>query len=155
MNFRIIGLPADWFAPLFGLTESELASRDIVRMAADRRPGFPCRVSLEDAAPGERVLLLNYEHLPVASPYRSRYAIFVRENAVDAQLEAGEIPESLRLRLLSLRAFDEHGMLIDCDVLSGEDLEKGIRRLLHGPAAYLHIHNAKPGCYAARVERMA
>jgi hypothetical protein len=145
MNFRIIGLPADWFAPLFGLTESELASRDIVRMVADRRPGFPCRVSLEDAAPGER--------LPVASPYRSRYAIFVRENALDAQLQAGEIPESLRL--LSLRAFDERGMLIDCDVLSGEDLEKGIRRLLHGPAAYLHIHNAKPGCYAARVERVA
>ena len=153
MSFRISGLPAQPFTALFALTDAQLAARDIVRMVADRNPGFPCRVSLEDAEPGERVLLLNYEHLAVASPYRSRHAIFVRENAREAQLEAGEIPQSLRRRLISLRAFDERGMMLDCDVLPGSELEAGIGRLLHGAAAYLHLHNAKPGCYAARVDR--
>src|SRR5580658_477366 len=119
MSFRISGLPAHLFAPLFVLTDAELASRDTVRVVADRQPGFPCRVSLEDAHVGERVLLLNFEHLPVASPYRSRHAIFVRESAVDAHLEIGEVPRSLRQRLLSLRAFDERGMMLDCDVLPG------------------------------------
>ncbi|HTU62781.1 MAG TPA: DUF1203 domain-containing protein, partial [Polyangiales bacterium] len=77
MSFRISGLPAQPFAALFALSDQELAARDIIRMTVDRQPGFPCRVSLEDADPGESVLLLNYEHLPVASPYRSRHAIFV------------------------------------------------------------------------------
>jgi hypothetical protein len=153
MSFRISGLPAQPFTPLFTLTDQELASRDIIRMTVDRHPGFPCRVSLEDADPGESVLLLNYEHLAVASPYRSRHAIFVRQNAHEARLAADEIPHSLRRRLLSVRAFDERGMLLDCDVLPGERLEEGIRRLLQGRAAYLHLHNAKPGCYAARVDR--
>ena len=153
MSFRISGLPARAFAPLFALTDPELAARDIIRMTVDRQPGFPCRVSLEDAAPGESVLLLNYEHLAVATPYRSRHAIFVRQNAREAQLAVGEIPQSLRLRLLSVRAFDERGMLLDCDVLPGATLEQGIRGLLQGKAAYLHLHNAKPGCYAARVDR--
>jgi Protein of unknown function (DUF1203) len=152
MGFRISGLPARLFAPLFALTQQELAARHIVRMHVDRHPGFPCRVSLEDAHPGESVLLLNFEHLAVASPYRSAHAIFVRQDAREAQLDVDEVPASLRQRLLSLRAFDVRGMMIDCDVLPGAELEKGIGRLLRGDAAYLHVHNAKPGCYAARVD---
>src|SRR5581483_6788056 len=88
MSFRVSGLSVAEFAPLFGLPETELAIRGIARHTADVSPGFPCRVSLEDAEPGETLLLLNYEHLSVASPYRSRYAIYVRENAREAQLEA-------------------------------------------------------------------
>src|SRR5689334_11171725 len=109
MSFQISGLPLAEFAPLFGLPQSELASRGIVRHTANASPGFPCRVSLKDAEPGETLLLLNYEHLPVASPYRSRYAIYVRENAEEARLEVGEVPQLLRHRPLSLRAFDGAG----------------------------------------------
>jgi hypothetical protein len=154
MSFQITGLPRAAFVALFTLTDAELAARNAVRMVADKRPGFPCRVSLRDAEPGEKVLLLNYEHLAVASPYRSRHAIFMRENAVDARLDIDEIPEVLETRLLSVRAFDGAGMMIDADVMRGSELAPAISRMLDKTAVdYLHVHNAKPGCFAARVDR--
>ena len=154
MDFRISGLPLASFAPLFALSDAELAARDIVRTVADTKPGFPCRVSLRDAEAGESLLLLNYEHLPVTSPYRSRHAIYVRENATEAQLDVNEVPEVLRTRLLSLRAFDEAGMMIGADVVQGRDCATTIEQMLSRPEVrYLHIHNAKPGCFAARVDR--
>lgn len=154
MSFQISGLPASAFAPLFLLPDEELATRGAVRMVVDRHPGFPCRVSLQDAALGETVLLLNYEHLPVASPYRSRYAIFVSQSGAEARLNVNEIPESLQIRLLSLRAFDKVGMLIDADVVQGREIAPAINRMLdRDTIVYLHVHNAKPGCFAARVDR--
>jgi hypothetical protein len=154
MSFQITGLPAAAFAPLFALSEAELASRAAVRLVADQRPGFPCRVSLREAEPGETLLLVNYEHLSVAGPYRSRHAIYVRENATEAQLEVDELPEVLLTRLLSLRAFDDAGMMIDADVMEGCELALAINRMLdERRVRYLHVHNAKPGCFAARVSR--
>lgn len=155
MSFQIRGLPAAEFAALFGRSDAELARHDAIRKVADRMPGFPCRVSLRDAEPGETVLLVNYEHLPVASPYRSRYAIYVRENAVDARLEVNEIPEVLRTRLLSVRAFDDAGMLVEAEVVEGTGLAAAIDRMFARPDVnYLHAHNAKPGCFAARIDRV-
>jgi len=154
MSFRISGLAAREFSGLFGLSDAELAARNALRVVADRHPGFPCRVSLVDAQPGERLLLLNYEHLPVTGPYRSRYAIYVRENASEAQLGVNEIPQVLQHRLLSLRAFDAAGMLLDADVAEGAALVPALEQLLAPPqVAYLHVHNARPGCFAARVDR--
>jgi Protein of unknown function (DUF1203) len=154
MNFRITGLAATEFAGLVGRSDEELKARGAARVVADRHPGFPCRVSLRDAQPGETLLLVNYEHLPVASPYRSRYAIYVRENARDAQLAVGEVPEVLHGRLLSLRAFSAAGMLLQADVAAAAELVPAIHRLLAPEeAAYLHVHNAKAGCFAARVDR--
>jgi hypothetical protein len=154
MRFQISGLPVAPFAPLFGLSDAELAKQDIVRHTADRSPGFPCRVSLRDAEAGETLLLLNYEHLAVATPYRSRHAIYVREYAEEARVAVNDIPDVLRRRLLSLRAFDKQGMLLDADVADGHHIEPLIERMFerHG-VEYLHVHNAKPGCFAARVDR--
>jgi len=154
MSFRISGLAAREFSGLFGLTDAELAARSACRVVADRHPGFPCRVSLVDAQPGESLLLVNYEHLPVNSPYRSRYAIYVRENASEAQLGVNEIPPVLQHRLLSLLAFSAAGMLLDAEVVQGTALVPALERLLAPPeVAYLHVHNARPGCFAARVDR--
>ena len=154
MSFQISGLRAAQFASLCGLTDAQLVAHEARRVVADRHPGFPCRVSLVDAQPGERVLLLNYEHLPVASPYRARYAVYVRENARDARLAVNEIPPVLHGRLLSLRAFSAAGMLLDADVAQDTSLTPTIERLLSSAdVAYLHVHNARPGCFAARVDR--
>jgi hypothetical protein len=154
MGFRISGLGFEQFAPLVALSDEQLLGHEARRVVADRHPGFPCRVSLVDARPGERVLLVNYEHLSVLSPYRSRYAIYVRENAIEARLAVDEIPPVLENRLLSLRAFSGAGMLLDADVTEGAELRAGIERLLgRADVAYLHVHNARPGCYAARVDR--
>jgi hypothetical protein len=154
MSFRISGLPLSQFSPLFALSNEELARHGAVRKIADERPGFPCRVSLQDAALGESLILLNYEHLPVASPYRSSHAIYVREAAQEATLAVDEVPEQIRIRLLSVRAFDRDGMMRAADVVHGSAIEPVIEQMLADPKVdYLHIHNAKPGCYAARVER--
>jgi Protein of unknown function (DUF1203) len=154
MDFRIRGLPVAQFAGLFPLSDAELLQHHARRVVADRSPGFPCRVSLRDAAVGERVLLVNFEHLAVETPYRARYAIYVREQAADVQLTVNELPPVLNGRLLSLRAFNDAGMLLEADVAQDGELPQAIRRLLaRRDVAYLHLHNARPGCYAARVER--
>jgi len=154
MSFRITGLGFGQFAPLVALSDEQLIARNARRLFADRRPGFPCRVSLVDALPGERVLLVNYEHLALASPYRARYAIYVRENAEEARLAIDEMPPVFEKRLLSLRAFSAQGMLLDADVSEGAGLAVTIERLLaQTEVAYLHVHNARAGCYAARVDR--
>jgi hypothetical protein len=154
MDFRIVALPVEPFAPLFGRSEPELAAHDAVRRVADRRPGFPCRVSLRDAAPGESVLLLNYTHLALPGPYRSSHAIYVREGALECRPEVNEVPEVLATRLLSVRAFDAAGMMTDAEVSDGAQVAPLLRRYLDDPrVAYLHLHNARPGCYAAQAVR--
>jgi hypothetical protein len=154
MDFRITGLPADNFRPLFGLSDAALAPRGARRYVAHARPAFPDRVELRDAEPGESLLLVNHVHLPQDTPYRASHAIFVLENAGERYDRVGEIPPALRVRLLSLRAFDAQHMMVDADVVHGRAAEAAILRLLADPrAAYLHAHFAKPGCYAARIER--
>lgn len=154
MNFQISGLPWSKFAPLFSMSDEELARHDAVRAVADKCPAYPCRVSLRDAEVGERLILLNYEHLDVASPYRSRHAIYVRESATEAHPAIDEVPEPFRSRLLSVRAFDTKGMMQGADVAPGTALERLIDNLFSNPeVAYLHIHTAKYGCYGARVDR--
>jgi hypothetical protein len=153
MSFRITGLPADEFADLFALSAEALAARGAVRVVADAKPGYPCRVSLTDAEPGDEVVLLHYEHHRAASPFRSSYAIYVRqgETIYDA---IDQVPEQLRSRMLAVRAYDERGMLINAELVDGRALEGMIALLFADPhAAYLHVHFAKPGCYAARIER--
>ena len=154
MSFRIIGLDPAPFRHLYGLPEAELAVHGIQRHVADAKPGFPDRVEVRDAEPGETLLLLNYTHQPAATPYRASHAIFVREGADKAYDATNEVPEPLRLRLISLRAFNGDHQMVDADVAAGQGLEGVIERFFANPGIrYLHAHYAKRGCYAARVER--
>ena len=154
MSFRIQGLPAENFAPLFTLSDEDLAARGAVRRIADaRKPGYPCRVSLTDSKPGDELILVNHEHHAVDSPYRMRFAIYVRkgEETYDA---VDEVPEQLRLRKLAVRAWDAEAMMVGHELVDGRELESAIDRLFANPQAkYLHVHFASPGCYAAKVER--
>src|SRR5262245_9344875 len=154
MSFRITGLPAETFQHRFALSAAELAGNGAGRrIADDRKPGYPCRVSLEDSKPGDELLLVNYEHLPVASPYRMRFAVYVRKGD-ETYDRIDEVPEQLRKRMLAVRAFDSAGMMRGCELTDGRELEGTIGKLFaNADAAYLHIHYAAPGCYAARVER--
>ena len=154
MSFRITGLPAEDFAHLFALSDEELVARGAVRRSADARtPGYPCRVSLTDSRPGDELLLVNYEHHPVSSPYRMRFAVYVRkgEETYDA---IDEVPEQLRIRTLAVRAFDTDAMMVGWELIDGRQVEAAVQRLFADPrAAYLHVHYAAPGCYAARIDR--
>ena len=154
MTFRITGLDPEPFRRFYGLSDEALAAQRVLRVVADRRPGFPERVELRDASPGETLLLANYVHQPADNPYRASHAVFVREGAETAYDRAGEIPEVLRIRPLSLRAFDASDMLIDAELADGCDVESAVLRLLgDSRVAYLHAHYARHGCYAARITR--
>jgi hypothetical protein len=154
MSFIVSALPVEPFQPLFGLPDEALAEQGVLRRAVDAKPGFPCRVSLEDAEPGETVLLLNYEHQPADTPFRASHAIYVREGAAKAALAANEVPAVFQDRLMSLRAFSAEGMIVAAEVAQGEALEPAVERLLAQPdVAYLHAHYAGRGCYAARIDR--
>lgn len=153
MSFRITGLPAAEFGHWFALSDAELAQRRALRRIADRKPGFPCRISLTDAEVGDEVLLINYEHLSVDSPYRSSHAIYIRahEQTYDA---IDRVPPMLRARALSLRGFDAAGLMTAADVVDGSELEGAIAQMFAAPGtAFLHAHFAKPGCFAARIDR--
>jgi hypothetical protein len=154
MNFRITGLPAERFAHLFALSDADLAAHGAVRRIADERtPGYPCRISLTDSRPGDELLLVNYEHHAVESPYRMRFAIYVRRGE-ETYDRIGDVPQQLRIRTLAVRAFDAQGMMVGWELVEGRDLEAAIERLFANErAAYLHVHFAAPGCYAARVAR--
>lgn len=154
MSVRFIGLAPDFFAPLFELTDAELAARGMSRAVADAKPGFPCRVSLEDAEPGERLILLPFDHQPAHSPYKASGPIFVRESASEAAEIVDALPPALRGRLLSLRAYDGRDLMVDAEVVLGDDALAVIERFFaRDDVSYIHVHNAKRGCYACRVDR--
>ncbi len=154
MSFQIRGLNSGQFSHLFGKSPEVLAEYGAKRVIVDSSPGYPCRVSLQDAEIGESVLLMNYEHQPALSPYRSSHAIFVREGVNAANIGNNEVPEMLRIRLISMRAFDSAGMMVDAEIVEGRRLETVIEKMFSiESVAYLHLHNAQRGCFAARVDR--
>ena len=154
MSFRIQGLSPAPFADLYGLSEADLAARGVIRYVADGNTHYPDRIEMRHIALGEAALLINHVCQPAATPYRATHAIFVREGATQPFDEIDVVPEVFRPRLLSLRAYDERGMMIDADVVEGAAVEGLIERLLDNPAVgYLHAHNARRGCYSGLITR--
>lgn len=153
-SFRLIALPYEQFATLFGQSDAELEAIGARRMIVEEKPGYPCRVSLADAEVGETVVLVPFTHHDVSSPYRASGPIFIRHGATTARPRPDEIPTMFRHRLLSIRGYDAGAMMVSAEVVEGSDLEESIRRLFGDESvSYLHIHNARPGCYNCRVER--
>jgi hypothetical protein len=152
--FRVSGIPANVADEFRHLSDDDLKNHNVVRSIADKKPGFPCRISLQDAEIGEPVLLLNFEHLPVSSPYRSIGPVFVRESAIETYSSTNEIPEPFRGRLLSVRAYDDKDMMAQAEVVEGAEIDQLIQQFFaDSRVAYLHVHYARPGCFACRIDR--
>lgn len=154
MTYRITGIDSAPYRHLFGLADGELASEGIVRMTVTRKPSFPCRVSLRDRDVGESVLLLNHVSHDVANPYRASHAIFVTEGADEPAEFVDAVPPVFEGRVLSLRGFDQHGMMADAILTQPGEADTGIRKLFENPAIEtIHAHNAARGCFSAKIER--
>ena len=153
MTYRITGLDPAPFRLLFELSYAELAARGMLRMTVTEKPGFPCRVSLVDREVGERVILLNHVSHDVANPYRASHAIFVTDEAERAEF-TDRVPPVFEPRILSLRGFDERGMMAAAILTQPGEADAGIRRLFDDPdIAYIHAHNATRGCFSAQIDR--
>ena len=155
-SFRLVGLAAENFEPFFAMSDAELAALGARRVVADAPTGFPCRVSLADAEAGDELLLLPFEHLSTGSPYRASGPVFVRRGARRAVLAPGEIPPYVTRRWMSVRAYDADDMMVAAEVCDGAEVRAVIERLIADEAvAFIHLHNAKRGCFSCRVERVA
>ncbi|HET9398925.1 MAG TPA: DUF1203 domain-containing protein [Sphingomicrobium sp.] len=154
MTYRISGLEPSQFRHLVGLGDEELALHGAARMTADGRPSFPCRIRLDDAAAGETLLLVNHVSHEGNNPYRASHAIFVSESAIEPAVYEEEVPPALDRRILSLRAFDKNGMMVDAALAQPGEADPVIRRLLAEDAVdHIDAHNATRGCFAARIDR--
>lgn len=155
MDFRITGLPIENFRSLLKMDDDALKRLGVTPMVADAPHAYPCRVTLEDALPGEQVLLLTHAHQPADGPYASSGPIFVRRSATATCVAQNHVPEQQRRRLLSVRAYDHRDWLVDGDVTPGTELESLIERLFARPeVSYLQLHSARYGCYSCRVDRV-
>ncbi len=154
MTYAIKGLDPAAFSFLVGADEATLASHHAVRMTVTETPGFPCRITLDDAAPGETVLLVNHVSHEGDNPYRASHAIFVGEGARKAASFVDMVPPALDRRILSLRAFDGAGMMSEAVLAKPGETDAAIRALLADPEVdHIDAHNATRGCFAARIER--
>jgi hypothetical protein len=155
MTYKIEGLARASFCHLFAMNEAELAEHNAARVTAAADKGWPCRVSLEDAKAGESLILLNHISHDVATPYRSAYAIYVREDAADAAAYIDQTPPVFEGRPMALRAFDKDGMLRNAALALPGQADTKIRELFESnDIAYIHAHNAAHGCFSAKVERV-
>lgn len=155
MNYQLRGLEPAPFEKLFDLDDAELASRGMRRMRSDKPVGFPCRISLEDTPVGEEVLLLPFAHQDGHSPYRASGPIFVRRGRAAAARIVNALPSYLTLRPLSVRAYDAADEMVDAEVVDGAFVEPLIERYLaRDDVAYLHVHFARRGCFACRIDRL-
>ncbi|MCE9687967.1 DUF1203 domain-containing protein [Shewanella sp. AS16] len=153
-NFRMKAIEKRAFSELMNLSAQELEKLNASWVIADAKPGFPCRVSLQEAEIGERVLLVPFRHHDVNSPYRASGPIYVREHAEQAELDVNEIPEILTARLLSIRAYNHQHSMVHAEILQGAELASGIRQqFLKAEVSYIQIHNANRGCFNCSVYR--
>jgi hypothetical protein len=128
---------------------------DVITITASEGMRAPCRRCLLDAQPGEILHLIPYDPFPPESvtPYRGTMAIFI--HAHDCELFSGDkLPGRQLRRLMSVRAYDEKHMMVAAETVEGSELEKVAGGMLADEhAKYINVHNAKPGCFAVRVER--
>ena len=154
MTYKITGLARSDFTHLFAMNDAQLAEHNAIRVTAGADKGWPCRVSLEDAKAGENLILFNYVSHDVATPYRSAYAIYVRERAANADVYVDQSPPVFDGRTMAFRAFDKDGMLRNAALALPGEADAKIRELFDmSEIAYIHAHNAAHGCFSARVER--
>lgn len=156
MSFQITGLSGPDFNHLFDLTDAQLRQRAMARVHVDAELAFPDRVSLADAPVGEELILLSHEHQPASSPFNASGPIFVSySKRADPVVCVDEVPASLERRPISLRAYDDNGMMVDAELVDGAVLAGVIeRQFANGLVSYLHAHFALRGCYAARIDRV-
>lgn len=154
MSYQVRGLEPALFEQFFDLDDAALAGRGMRRVRADQPVGYPCRISLEDASVGEELLLLPFAHQDAATPFRASGPIFVRRGQPAAARVVNELPVCLTLRPLSVRAYDRADEMVDAEVIDGREATPLIERYLaRADVAYLHVHFARRGCFACRIDR--
>jgi hypothetical protein len=143
--FRLSPMPAP------GAPDSPSSSRATV--AVDAANSYPCRRCLRDGKPGETMTLMSYNPFLGESPYSAPGPVFVHTTGC-VEFSGDHIPEQLRRRLLAVRAYDAGHFMLESDIVDGSDLGSLVGTMFANErVAYAHVHFAKAGCFAVRVDR--
>jgi hypothetical protein len=116
---------------------------------------LPCRRCLRNAEVGDELVLAPYDPFVVRSPYAGAGPVFVHAGGCEPfESIPGAVSEQVGGRVLSVRAYDEAAMMTASTVFEGERFPQRAEQLLSDTdVAFLHVHFARPGCFAFRVDR--
>ncbi len=143
-------------AERFRATGLDDRGNPVKRMTATNDSGFPCRVCLHYAKPGEEMLLGSYNLPKPQGLYWTPSPIFVHAEPCTPYEGADEIVDIVRHNaLVSVRAYDADGMVLyDLGQVSdGTEVDAPLARALGDVrTSFVNIHTARPGCLLCRVE---
>ena len=152
--FEIVPLPASVAERVRRSRRDDHGNTQLETTIASTNPGYPCRVCLRDAEIGESLLLFSYSAFKRPHPSWSVGPVFIHANDCAPSSDRREVPLQLRIRLLALRSYDDADQMVGCDLVEGAQLEELVERLFEDPLAqYIHVHNARAGCFACRIDR--
>ena len=125
-------------------------------IVVDKEAAFPCRICLEDARVGDRVLLCSYSPFARPTPYRTVGPIFVHETSCRPFRPSAQVPDMIRRRRVALRAYSaDSSQMLDCDVVEGETLAERAELMLKDRRVFrIDVHFARAGCYACSIGRI-
>ncbi len=154
MTLRIHAIPESFAEHVRHFRRDGHGNVDLTPQVVTEAHSAPCRVCLEDARVGEAVLLCTYSPFERPGPYATIGPIFVHAHRCTPFAPGAPMTDAIARRLLSLRAYDRGGRMVAADVIEGRELESLAQRLFEDPAAsLLHVHHARAGCFACRIER--
>jgi hypothetical protein len=119
-------------------------------------PGWPCRQCLRDIEVGDDALLVSYDPFDdgSTSAYRTPSPIFLHRRSCATATPTDVPPPQLTGRVLSVRAFDAADRMIHAHVVGGASVGATLAEVFaDADVTHAHVHNAGPGCFAAKVTR--
>jgi len=153
ISFRCVAIRTEEAVRLRRATRDDFG-HPIQRIDLDR--SYPCRHCLREASASSGMLLLSYQTPKPKSVYGQPTAIFMCVADCERFREPDAIPDIVRNRLVSFRAFRSDGLMIyDAnEIVEGNEHIAAVRRILaRDDVAYINAHTAKAGCHLCHVER--
>jgi Protein of unknown function (DUF1203) len=150
-NFRIVPLLTDVANAARQAATAGMPDHAVI--TADSPTGYPCRHCLRWAKVGEHVILFPYASIAPGRPYSESGPIFVHAEPCERYAATEQYPVNFRGSRV-LRAYSSNDDMIDAAVVSDNNPEPVIERLLQNPeTAFLQARSVTRGCYTFRIER--
>jgi hypothetical protein len=154
VTYRVLPFPPEVASHARATRSDSFGHAGLRPIRVDESPGYPCRVCLREAAVGDEVFLIAHRASPVEHPHSVVGPVYVHAHACVPWAAAGSLPPIVSTRSMALRAYDAAGDLVACDLAEGPQLDAAIARLFEDSrAAAVHLHFARAGCFACRLER--
>lgn len=115
----------------------------------------PCRVCLDVARPGERLILFSYKPFAESSLYQEIGPVFIHADRCTSYQNLSQIPPYFNTRPLVVRPYTSRHHIHSAQKWADTgQLQSVAAEVLDNPdVAYVHVRSHTRGCYMFRVER--